>query len=263
MELLNEFYNKSCKPKYESYTKITDNITLIDDFFENFKSARNFFINRDKWECAPYQGHSKPGYESVFPNWVGKSLMEKFILDNKIVDDLNSYTTTCNFFYNESSPIWTITNSTYFPHIDSIQNENILNYICLINLNSIPVSTNFYTYKNQEYCSDKIKSEWDDYQEDIAKKFLSHCGKKNTTRDEFKIFLDKKQNLKIKLIKEVEYKSNQAIVYPANLFHSPNVPKEFSKDNPRSLLRITFDRKIIEPEKNFKYQSQIKNIQYL
>lgn len=252
MKLLNESYNNSCKPKCESYIKISNNITLIDNFFENFEAARSFFISRDKWKCIPYQGHSKPGYESLFPDWIGKSLMEKFILDNKIVDDLNSYATICNFFYNESSPMWTISNSTYFPHIDSIQVENILQYICLINLNNIPVSTNFYTYKNQEYCSDKIKSEWDDYQGDIVKKFLSHCGKKNTTRDEFKIFLDKKQNLKIKLIKEVEYKSNQAIVYPANLFHSPNALKEFSKDNPRSLLRITFDRKIIEPEKKFK-----------
>lgn len=253
MELLNEFYNKSCKPKYESYINITNNIILIDNFFENFEAARSFFISRDKWKCISYQCNSKPGYESLFPDWVGKSLMEKFILDNKIVDYLNSYKTTCNFFYNESSPIWSLSNSNYFPHIDSIQVEDILQYICLINLNNIPVSTNFYTYKNREYCNDEIESEWNDYQGDIAKEFLSHCGKKNITRDEVKIFLDKKQNLKIKLIKEVEYKSNQAIVYPANLFHSPNVPKEFSKDNPRSLLRITFDRKIIEPEKNFKY----------
>lgn len=254
MNLLNELYNKSCKPKYESYIKISNNITLIDDFFENFQSARNFFINRDKWKCISYQENSKPGYESLFPDWVGKSLMEKFILDNKIVDDSNSYTTTCNFFYNESSPIWTLSNSNYFPHIDSIQDEDILQYICLINLNNIPVSTNFYTYKNQEYCNDEIESEWGYYEIDMEKEFRSHCCKKNITRDEAKIFLDKKQNLKIKLIKEVEYKSNQAIIYPANLFHSANVIQEFTKDNPRTILRIAFDRKIIEPEKNFKYQ---------
>ena len=49
-------------------------------------------------------------------------------------------------------------------------------------------------------------------------------------------------------IAEIEYKPNQAIVYSANLFHSPNMTQEFTKDNPRILLRILFDRKIIEPQ---------------
>ena len=69
----------------------------------------------------------------------------------------------------------------------------------------------------------------------------------------WKIFLDKKQELNTKLIKEVEYNPNQAIIYPANLFHSPSVTQEFTEDNPRVLLRISFDRKIIELEKKFKY----------
>jgi hypothetical protein len=253
MEILNKLYNKSCKPKCKSYIKISDNITLIDNFFENFESAKNFFIGRDKWKCIPYQEHSKPGYESLFPRWIGKSLMEKFILDNKIIDDKNSYKIICNFFYNELNPIWSLSNSNYFPHIDSVQNEDVLEYICLINLNDISVSTKFYTYKNQEYCSSEIKAEWDEYNKDIKKELLDHYNKKIITRDEFKIFLDKKQELNTKLIKEVEYNPNQAIIYPANLFHSPSVTQEFTEDNPRVLLRISFDRKIIELEKKFKY----------
>jgi hypothetical protein len=253
MELLNELYTKSCKPKCESYTKISNNITLIDNFFENFELARDFFTSRDKWKCIPYQQHSKPGYESVFPSWIGKSLLEKFILDNEIVDDMNSYGILCNFFYDDSGLIWSLSNSNYFPHIDSIKNNNILRYICLINLNNTQVSTKFYTYKNQEYCSSETESEWIKYNEDIRKELLKHYNKKITTRDEFKIFLDKKQNLDVKLIREVEYKPNQAIVYSANLFHSPNVTQEFTEDNPRILLRIDFDEKIIEPEKKFKY----------
>ena len=83
MDLLNDIYRKSCEPKCESYTKIDDNIILIDNFFENFKSAKNFFAGRDKWKCIPYQELAKPGYESFFPNWVGRSLMEKFCTDNK------------------------------------------------------------------------------------------------------------------------------------------------------------------------------------
>jgi hypothetical protein len=254
MELLNELYNKYCKPKCESYIKISDNITLIDNFFENFELAKNFFNSRDKWECISYQNHSKAGYESLFPHWIGKSLLEKFALDNKIVDDMNSYEIVCNFFYNEQNFIWSISNSSYFPHIDSVQNNDILKYICLINLNNIQVSTKFYTYKNQKYCSSESEVEWGQYNIDMQKELLDYYNKKNITRDECEIFLKKKQDLNVKLFKEVKYKPNQAIVYPANLFHSPNVPKEFTKDNPRVLLRITFDKKIIEHKNKFKYE---------
>jgi hypothetical protein len=252
MELLNDSYKESCKPKCESYKQISRHITLIDNFFEDFDKARDFFINREKWECIPYQDHSKPGYESLFPFWIGKSLMEKYVLDNKINDDMNSYRIICNFFYYSTDYIWSTSNSNYFPHIDSVESNNILEHICLINLNKVPVSTKFYTYKNKEYCSSEIKAEWGEYNNDIKKDLLDHYNKENITRDEFKIFLDKKKDLNIKSIKEVEYKPNQAIIYPANLFHSPNVTQEFTEDNPRCLLRITFDRKIIKP-KNINY----------
>jgi hypothetical protein len=254
MLTLNELYNKSCEPKCESYKQTSSHITLIDNFFEDFDKARNFFINREKWKCIPYQNHSKPGYESLFPKWVGRSLMEKYVLDNKISDDMNSYSIICNFFYNQPDYIWSLSNSSYFPHIDSVQSDNILQYICLINLNNISVSTKFYTYKNKEYCSSETKTEWDKYNEDIKNELIQFYSKENVTGNEFKILLDQKQNLSVKLVREVQYKPNQAIVYPANLFHSPNIDQEFTEDNPRVLLRITFDRKIIEPKDKFNYQ---------
>ena len=254
MKLLNELYIKSCKPKCESYIKISNNITLIDNFFENFELAKSFFTSRDKWKCISYQEHSKPGYESTFPSWIGKSSMEKFILDNKIVDDMNSYNIVCNFFYDEPNFIWSLSNSNYFPHIDSVQNDDILQYICLINLNNIPVSTKFYTYKNQEYCSSETKAEWKEYNKDVRKELLDYYNRETITRNEFKIFLEKKQDLDVKLIRKVKYKPNQAIIYPANSFHSPNVSQEFTEDNPRVLLRITFYRKIVGHESKFMYQ---------
>jgi hypothetical protein len=253
LELLNELYNQSCTPKCESYTKISNDIILIDNFFENFELARDFFTGRDKWKCIPYQQHSKPGYESVFPKWIGKSLLEKFVLDNKIVDDMNSYEILCNFLYNELTPLWSLSNSNYYPHIDLVKNNDILQYICLINLNNIPVSTKFYTYKNQEYCSGEMQAEWDEYTKDIAKQLFQYYNKKTITRNETKIFLDTRQDLDIKLIKEVKYKPNQAIIYPANLFHCPSVTEEFTEDNLRVLLRITFDRKIVESKEKFIY----------
>jgi len=252
MELLNELYKKSCKPKCESYKQISSHITLIDNFFEDFDGARNFFISREKWECTSYQGYSKPGYESLFPSWIGKSLMEKYVLDDKINDYMNSYSIICNFFYNQSNYIWSLSNSNYFPHIDGLENNNILEYICLINLNKVPVSTKFYTYKNKECCTSEINDEWEKYNKKLSTKLKEYYNNKNNiTRDETKLFLNN-QKLDIKLIKTIEYNPNQAIIYSANLFHSPSVTQEFTEDNPRILLRITFDKKIIK-SKNINY----------
>jgi len=248
MKPLNELYTKLCIPKYQNYKQISNHITLIDNFFEDFEAARNFFINREKWKCIPYQQHSKQGYESLFPSWIGRSLMEKYVLDNKINADINSYSIICNFFYNQSNYIWAASNSNYFPHIDGVENNNVLRYICLINLNKVPVSTKFYTYKNKKYCNSVIKDEWDNYNKDIISKAVKYYDKTNITRDELKLFLDN-QKLDVKLIDEIKYNSNQAIIYPENLFHSPNTTEEFTEDNPRALLRIIFGRKIIKPKK--------------
>ena len=248
MKSLNKLYNKSCKPKCESYKKISSNITLIDNFFEDFDSARDFFINREKWQCISYQNHDKPGYESLFPSWIGKSLMEKYVLDNKISDDMKSYDIECNFFYSQLNYTWSLSNSNYFPHIDGIERNSILAQICLINLSKVPVSTKFYTYKNKECCASEMRDEWCEYNVKLTTKLKEYYNKNNITIDEVKLFLDT-QNLDTKLIETIEYKPNQAIKYSANLFHSANITQEFTEDNPRCLLRIVFDEKIIKPKK--------------
>lgn len=253
MNSLNDQYNKSCSPIIKNYTKISSDIILIDDFFENFNVARKFFLNRDKWKCISYQNNSKSGYISLFPNWVGKSLLEKFILDHKIIDDVNSYSTVCSFSYEENSFLWSIHNSSYYPHIDSIQIDQTLTYICLVNLSETIVATNFYTYKNQELCNEMIYTEWEKYSKDIWEELLEYYGKKFVTKKELKNFLSNKKQLEVKLAKKVDYGPNQAIVYPANLFHSPYLDSKFTEENPRSLLRITFDKKISLSKNNFFY----------
>lgn len=250
---LNETYNKFCNPGFKNYKKISNNIILIDNFFEDFNSSRDFFINRDKWKCISYQNTSKPGYVSLFPNWVGKSLLEKFILDNEIIDDENSYTTTCSFSYEEDSFLWSIYNSSYYPHIDSIQVDNVLMYICLINLSSSTISTNFYSYKNKQYCNHIIYEDWQNYSQKKWEELLKHYNKNFVTREELKNFLDEEQEPDVKLVKTLKYSPNQAIVYPANLFHSSNLTSEFTETNPRSLLRITFDKQITDCESKFSY----------
>jgi hypothetical protein len=243
MKTLNELYKKSCRPGHQTYKKITEKITLIDNFFEDFDSARNFFVNRDKWECTFYQENSKSGYETIFPGWVGKSLLENYIKDNKIIDDTKSYNLVCNFLYHSKNNVWSLSNSNHFPHIDSMGNGDVMEYVCLTNLNLFPVETKFYSFKGVECCDSKNFNDWNRYYKDINEELHRYYNKKPITRDDVKLFLDSKKQLDVKLTKKIQYNPNQAIVYPVNLFHSPNVTPEFSEKNPRVLLRVAFYQK--------------------
>ena len=78
MDLLNDIYRKSCEPKCESYTKIDDNIILIDNFFENFKSAKKFLQAEINGNAFHIKNSLNQGTKVFSPNWVGRSLMENF-----------------------------------------------------------------------------------------------------------------------------------------------------------------------------------------
>lgn len=251
MDLLNELYNKSCEPGYKNYSQISNNITLVNNFFKNFDLARDFFIKREKWKCVEYQGHSQQGYMTLFPNWVGKSLTEKYIFDNKLIVD--DYNTQCTFRYmHNEQQVFSLSNSDYFPHIDDVETQDGLLYICLVNLNNTPVSTNFYSYKNKEYCDSKILNEWLDYDKKINEKIQNFYNKKIFTLNEIKYFLEN-QKPNTNLIKKVNYYPNQAIIYPANLFHSAKVSEEFNENNYRTVLRVIFCVKNLK-QNNIKYK---------
>lgn len=237
MRSLNELYNKFCKPKYKSYKQVSNNITLIDNFFDNFESARDFFLNREKWSCTNYRGYSKPGYETIFPDWVGKSLLEKYIHDHNISMEITY--TTCDFRYNEKP--YNLTSSDLYPHIDSVSDND--SFICLINLNKIPVSTKFYSFEDKIFCNMENKEQWAANSKNLNKQFLQFCnGDKNSiSHKKIKEFLNcNRDKLKVNLLEEVIYSPNQSIVYPSNMFHHAHVPEDFTKNNPRSLLRIIF-----------------------
>lgn len=246
MKTLNELYKKSCKPGNRTYKKITDEIILINNFFEDFDSARNFFISREKWKCIPYQDSDKPGKESIFPNWIGESLIEKYESENKIIYSIGPYDVECNFLSSEPNYVWSINNSCFFPHIDKPEYNGNLQYVCLINLNLVPIETKFYSFRDNKSCNIENYSEWDSYCKDIENELIKYYNKKNITGEEVKSFLDSKEHLDINLIDIVRYNSNQSIIYPANLFHCPNVTSEFSEENPRSLLRISFYQKVMK-----------------
>ena len=110
----------------------------------------------------------------------------------------------------------------------------------------------FYTYKNKEYFTSETEDEWQNYNKKLTTKLKEYYNKDNITRDEVKLFLDT-QKLDFKLFKTLRYNPNQAIIYSTNILHCPNVTQEFTEKNPRILLKISFDKKIIKP-KNINYE---------
>jgi hypothetical protein len=249
---LNHIYNRDCKPGYKKYQKISKDILLIEDFFENFDGARNFFRSMDTWDSNAYQGNSLMGYQSYMPSWIGKSLLENYFIDHKKELYESDYETITNFFYNiDKNNVLDICNSGYFPHVDKVFEENDMrSYICLVNLNNFSVCTNFYTYKDNENCYGNNLEEWKCYMKKVQSEVIYFYGKNNINGEEVKIFLENKKDLKIKKIREVEYKPNQAILYKSSLYHSPKIGRHYSYDDPRVLLRIQCYGK----EKNkFKY----------
>ncbi len=56
-------------------------------------------------------------------------------------------------------------------------------------------------------------------------------------------FLGDTKESDLRLLNMVEYKPNQAILFPMSVYHAPNVTQEWFKEIPRALLRITFYKK--------------------
>lgn len=242
MKYLNDEYNNACKPKYQKYKK-NGEIILIDNFFENFESAKNFFITKDKWKCISYQDNTRPGYESLLPNWVGKSLLEKAIVDNNLCDKNYkscNFQTNCNFLYFSNENLSGLTNCDLFPHVDSYKNNDYAEYVCLVNLNEVPILTNFFTFNGHKSCTQNLFGDFKEYETELEREIVNLYHSKSITRKEVKDFLQKKQKLKIELINRIEYLPNQAILYPLYLFHSANVSKHFTEKNPRCSLRIQY-----------------------
>lgn len=244
---LNESFFINCEPNYNKYEKIFNEVFLIDNFFKNFDAAQSFFNGLDKWDCSSYSMYPKPAYEIKLPSWIGLLLLKKYIIENNINDNLMSYMTDCNsYFYDEDTSFWSVTNYHSFPHVDSYgPKDGCIHNVCLINLNDQPVKTRFYRFDGEFECSNVNSKKWDLYYKTLDEKLLKRFYNQKITYDKIENFLlENQNNLKIKLLNEVEYQPNQAIVYPANYFHSVGLTKDFNRKNSRLSLRILFEKSL-------------------
>jgi len=239
MKTLNNLFKNSCLLGHCEHNHVSSDIILIDDFFKNFVEAKKFFLSREKWKCLQYyQGDARVGYESLFPSWMGKYLMKNYVKKNKVSDDAGSYSVICNYSYNDN---FLTSLSNDFPHVDAMYDENVINYVCLVNLNEVSVSTKFYTYKNQRHCTYEVEPDWSLYSEGIRNNLINLYGEDNIPKNVLdKLLEEEKKYLDLNLVKIVNYNPNQAILFPMSVYHAPNLTEEFSEKSPRVLLRITF-----------------------
>ena len=154
------------------------------------------------------------------------------------------YTVVCNYFYNDN---FFTSLSNDFPHVDAIYDTNVINYVCLVNLNEVSVSTKFYIYKNQEHCTHEINHDWSLYSKSIQNNLINLYGEDNIPKNVLDKFLEEeKKYLDLNLVKIVNYNPNQAILFPMSVYHAPNLTEEFSEKSPRVLLRITFYKNLTQ-----------------
>jgi hypothetical protein len=244
MKTLNKDFYTSCSINYNDYIFESDEIIKIPNFFKSIENAREFLKNLNIWETSIYDNHSKPGSEGIMPPWTTRFLLERFFLKFDINCDYNSFFSCVNHFYKNVKVKKNITSSTLFPHVDGyllIENgEKLLNYIVLINLNDEPITTNFWEFNNKNFVENKEEClEYD--------KFVSKYSKIDWNNKELEI----PQELKI--VKEITYNPNEAIVYPSNIFHSVKLEKSHEKDNARVSLRLSYIAKVKKLSLDRKY----------
>jgi len=233
-------FKRCCVTSKFKYRQINEHITLIDNFFYNFHVARNFITSRDRWDTNVDDGGVKSGVESRFPFWFISEFLDQYFLDRRLTTDGAAYTCYCNYQYKDMPPKVDILSSTSvpFPHIDGIVSEDgCLRYICLVNLNKDPVSTLFYRYKNNVSCSNQ--TEFDEFQEYVEEKSKVYFNLKENgeyVRDDWYETVEE-----VELHEEITFKPNQAIIYPANHFHSGKIDSRYTKENPRVMLAMSFD----------------------
>lgn len=246
MKSLNTNFYSDCDISYNDYIFETEDILRIPNFFRSIEKARKFLMDLDIWETSIYDNTSKPGAEGIMPPWTARFLLERYFLKFDINCDFNSFTACVNHFYKDKKVKKNITSSTLFPHVDGylmIENEEqLLNYIVLINLNDHPITTNFWTFKNKNCVETREESlAYDDYLKQYS----------NVNWDVQKVEIPED----LKIVNSITYSPNEAVIYPSNIFHSVQLDKTHEKNNPRSSLRLSYVTKVKKLSLERKYSS--------
>lgn len=213
-----------------------DQTYLLKNVFKDINAVLDFTSLLTKWEstCG-----AKPGIETLhLPCWtslyVVRQLMEcPQIGIDLIEDEIDGWMNnehngiTFNYFYynnhskhgkkNKSL----VSNNCLLPHSDPVFGYS--NYVILVNLNDRPVRTCFWTLDGKRRVDTQEEV---DYASDYCSGFTLE-----NMEDKFKEGRLKKQQI-------VEYGFNEGIIYNSNRLHSPIIDEYWTRENPRSMLRI-------------------------
>ncbi len=252
MKTLNEDFYSCCDINYNDYVFETVDILKIPNFFRSIEKSKKFLTELNIWETSIYDNTSKPGSEGILPLWTCRFLLERYFLKFDINCDYNSLSACVNHFYNDKKVKKSISSSTLFPHVDSypiIENEKVLlNYIVLINLNDFPITTNFWSFENKNTM--ETREENTEYE-----KFLSKYSKIDWNKEKIEIPKE------LMITNSITYDTNQAIIYPANIFHSVKLETNHQKDNARISLRLAYMAQVKKLSLNRNY-SKLNTITY-
>jgi len=227
---MNDLFFKNCKTDYKKNDcSIVDherNIVVIKNFFHDPLLARKFFLSLPKWECL--DDSYKGGLESFVPSWIVKFLLKDYFHFFGIEPIIGSEESVINHFYygniKKDHPASHF-NENIQPHYDSFP-DDCKHYICLVNLTESIVETDFWSISGK----DGVNS-FEDIE--FYNKYIDNCTSINSS-----VFR-----------KSILYNFNECIIYEGNLFHSPKVEKHFTKDNLRTIMRLSYS----EGRKSFTY----------
>lgn len=228
MEVYSSVFDNALKISNDiKIEKINDDITLVDNIFENYDDLLELVNNLTFWEGWFFLD-SRPVLSHILPPGFGCELITK-VFDHKF----DIFSVDCSVNKNSSrtkklSP----SSNAQIPHFDV--NEDLLQElnadksidcsIFLMNFNQFDVKTNFWSYKNKMYVEDV--SVVDDFRRENG-------GKEPSER--FMNDLSEEYSIK--------YGPNQGILYSARMFHSPNL-ECISNNEDRICTRVQYFRKL-------------------
>lgn len=241
MNSLNTAFYTSCAPSVQrSFIRESEHCVRITNFFSDAQQAGNFCRKLPLWECGPLDTNSKPGAESLLPNWLPRYLLlDYFVKEGLQLSGASQHlTAVCNWLYHGAIKCKEMLSSyavegEILPHVDFVPTAEHTAYICLVNLNNHEVSTNFWRFNGRELCH--TSTDFEEFQNCIARRSSEYLSLPGEQRREFCASLPElRQSLR------VTYQPNEAIIYPAHAYHSPAVEPRHTASNPRLLLRMSY-----------------------
>jgi hypothetical protein len=225
MNTLDELYKECFLVSKDVEIEEYKDVFYLKNVFQDPQLVLKFQNLLSKWESC---NSAKPGLMSLqLPYWTA-NYVHKQLFDYEC-DWHCSQTEFIYFYWNnecqDSDENNLLSNNCLIPHTDSDPGKN--SFIFLVNLNKKSVRTGFWKFKGNRICKNFEESdEYDDYVVTITEENL----KKKTNNG----ILDKEG--------EIEYAFNEGIIYPSNRYHQPIIDKFYTRDNPRILLRYSYDK---------------------